>query len=306
MSLTVPLSAWSDWTADPIGVLAVAASAGYLVAGWRCRRGDGVPVPRRIAFHFGCLGLFVLSCGPLTHYATELFWVRALQITVLLYLVPLALASGTPLTAIGAALPAPAALRGIAALRSRPAHLLTHPAVASGLLLAVPWILIFTGWNVAAMRHGALDAVTRLILLMIGGLYFWTRIQADPVPRRWPQGLSLLVTLVESIGDGILGVVVWLGPVLYTGYYAALGFTDADALRTSQTIGAGMLWILADVIGVPFLMILLVALRREDTATQARVDAAQDAAEAAAPVDDAPPAGLWWEQDPRLRDRFRG
>jgi cytochrome c oxidase assembly factor CtaG len=313
VSITVPLSAWTGgWTPDPIGLLALALSIGYAIAGHRRARTARTPIPlaRAIAFHLGCLLLFVLGCGPLTHYATLLFWVRAMQITILLYLVPLALACGTPLRVFGSAAPASSRRPLLRLLRSRAAKILTHPAVASPLLLITPWVLLFTGWNVAAMRSQWVDVPTRLLLLGIGFVYFWSRVQADPVPRRFPQGLSLLLTIAESLGDGILGVTVWLFGLQYVDYYGSLGFTDPDQLRLSQTIGAGMLWLLADVIGLPFLAVLMAALRREDRRNEIAVDAALDRAAAAPPTEQpdgapTPSAGLWWEQNDELRDRFR-
>lgn len=307
MSVTIPASAWlHDWRVDVLGVAAVALAAAYLWAA----RGRAVPLARRVAFvAVGCLTAVAISCGPITEYAPRLFWVRALQITLLLYVVPLGLAAGTPVTVFGARLSPARRSAALRALRSPAARVLGHPAIGSGLLLVTPWLLLFTGWNLAAMRSPALDLLTRCLLVAAGFVYFYTRIQADPVPRRYPQGLSLLITLVESLADGILGIVVWLGPLLYTAHYAALGL-DEDRMRLSQTVGAGMLWLLADLFGLPFLVILMFALRREDAARQVREDAAEDAREGARADNNdatggAPSTGLWWESDPELAHRYR-
>ncbi len=307
MSITVPASAWlNDGHIDPLGVAAVVLALAYLWAA----RGGAVPVARRVAFVLvGCLAAAVIACGPIAEYAPRLFWVRALQITLLLYVVPLGLASGMPVTVFGGRLSPARRSAALRALRSPLARALGHPVVGSGLLLVTPWVLLFSGWNLAAMHSPALDLVTRCALVLAGFVYFYTRIQADPVPRRYPQGLSLLITLVESLADGVLGIVVWLGPLLYTAHYAALGFGE-DQMRLSQTVGAGMLWLLADLFGLPFLVILMLALRREDAARQVRVDAAEDARDAAradAPGvgDGAQSTGLWWESDPGLAHRYR-
>ncbi|WP_068744505.1 cytochrome c oxidase assembly protein [Tsukamurella pseudospumae] len=306
MSIAVPASAWlHDWHFDALGVAAVLLAAAYLWAA----RGGPVPFVRRVAFTVvGCAAAVAIACGPITEYAPHLFWVRALQITLLLYVVPLGLASGMPVTVFGGLLSPARRSAALRALRSPLARVLGHPAVGSGLLLVTPWVLLFSGWNLAAMRNPALDLLTRCLLVGAGFVYFYTRVQADPVPRRYPQGLSLLITLVESLADGVLGIVVWLGPLLYTAHYAALGFSE-DSMRLSQTVGAGMLWLLADLFGLPFLVILMFALRREDAARQVRVDAAEDARDAARADDEqagggAPSNGLWWESDPELASRY--
>ncbi len=307
MSVALPGSAWiGDWRIDALGAAAFALSAAYLWAA----RGGSVPLARRIAFvTVGCAAAVVICCGPITAYAPRLFWVRALQITLLLYVVPLGLAAGMPLTVFGARLNPARRSAALRALRSRTARALGHPLVGSGLLLITPWLLLFTGWNVAAMHSPALDLLTRCTLVAAGFVYFYSRVQADPVPRRYPQAVSLLITLAESLADGILGIVVWLGPVLYPAHYAALGFSP-DQVRLSQTIGAGMLWLLADLFGLPFLALLMFALRREDAARQIREDAREEARhyareDAADAPEPARPAGLWWESDPELAHRFR-
>jgi hypothetical protein len=62
-------------------------------------------------------------------------------------------------------------------------------------------------------------------------------------------------------------------------------------------------------VGLPFVLLLMRALSRDEKAHAVRVDAALDRAELdKADVDepqDAAPSGLWWENDPQLRERFR-
>jgi hypothetical protein len=53
-----------------------------------------------------------------------------------------------------------------------------------------------------------------MLLVLIGFGYFYARLQTDPVPRRYSQLISLVISIVESIGDGLLGIVLWLGPLI--------------------------------------------------------------------------------------------
>jgi hypothetical protein len=74
-------------------------------------------------------------------------------------------------------------------------------------------------------------------------------------------------------------------------------------------IGGGVLWILGDLVGLPFFAAQLIRMIREDEQEAAAVDAELDAAEQAAaeqaaadPGQGSPP---WWESDPRFTGRFR-
>ena len=65
------------------------------------------------------------------------------------------------------------------------------------------------------------------------------------------------------IGDAVLGVVLWLGPLVATSWYAAQA-TGLDP-RVDQTLGAGVLWIGGDLVGLPFILIVVNRMSREDT-----------------------------------------
>jgi cytochrome c oxidase assembly factor CtaG len=113
------------------------------------------------------------------------------------------------------------------------------------------------------------------------------------------------------LGDAVLGIVLWLGPLVAAGFYAALARDWGPTLRTDQTIGAGILWIGGDVVGLPFILIVLGRMTKDDEQRAAVIDAqldAEDAARAAAPVEPGEPpapARLWWEDVPELSERFR-
>jgi hypothetical protein len=106
--------------------------------------------------------------------------------------------------------------------------------------------------------------------------------------------------------------------VIAGSFYRALARPWGPSLRTDQIVGGGALWILGDLVGLPFLAAQLIQMIREDEQEAAQVDAeldaseqraAQQAADGAAPDElarTAPESRPWWEDDPRFTDRFRG
>ncbi|WP_019927964.1 cytochrome c oxidase assembly protein [Nocardia sp. BMG111209] len=333
------------WDASTV-VITVALAAGYCVARTRAaRRGEAPPAGRAVAFLLMGAGVWLLTgISAIGAYSSTLFWVRALQTLLLLYVVPFGLAAGRPVTVLRAALGEAGRARVDRALASSFARTLTAPATASLTILAAPWILFLSPWFEVVLRHGAADALTRILLVAIGFLYFYSRLQTDPVPRRHSQGISLLITVFESLADGILGLVLWLGPLVAAGYFEGIGRTWGPDPRMDQIIGAGIIWVLGDVLGLPYLLTLMRSWAADERRRAREVDAELDAidrasgpesgdtgersatgaavepaagargrstrprvAAAATADDDAAPAttGLWWENDPQLRDRFR-
>jgi len=165
-------------------------------------------------------------------------------------------------------------------------------------------------------------------------VFFWTLLRVDPVPKAYPYVVALWITAAEVIGDAVLGLAVIADTNLIAGpYYHALARPWGPSLATSQVLGGGVLWILGDIVGLPFLAAQLIQMIREDEAEAKVVDAELDAAEAAqigaaqpglaensaviaepAPTGSAQPEKAqpgstatrpWWETDRRFADRFR-
>ena len=283
-----------------MGGLILLAAVGY---GWAFRRvhrkGDGVAGPA-CCFAAGVIVVAVATLGPLANYAPVLFWVRALQVLLLLYVAPFFLALGRPLSIVGAATGRQNALNRI--VTSGPGRILGSPWSTSVVMMAVPWLLYFTPWDVASMS-GVVAHVTQVALIAVGFGYFYARLQVDPVPKQYTPLVSIGISVAEGLADGLLGVVLWLGPVVAPHYYAGVSRIGGLTRQVDQAIGAGILWIGADLFGMVFVMVLMRSLGRHERRRAAEVDAELDAQAAGETGVEA--STLWWENDPQLRERFR-
>ena len=320
--------AFTQWTADPAMLaLAVVLVVCYLAAVRKVRRAGGAwGTGRVIAFCGLGLGFLVIATMSWVGvYQNVLFYARAVQTVLLVLVVPLFLAMGKPLTLLGAVFPA-AGRRAEAVVRSRAAKVVTFPAITTLALVAVPMVMYFTSWYTAVFHSGAARELTYLALMAPGYVFFWTLLRVDPVPREFPYGVAMWITAAEVVGDAFFGIAVIADNNLIAApYYHAVGYPWGPSLATSQVIGGGVIWILGDFVGLPFLAVQLIQMMREDKVEAAVIDAELDARDAArarqaavtpapATVADSATAGAdaapdserpWWENDPRFTERFR-
>ena len=327
-------SAFTQWTADaPMIALVVVLGGCYLAAVRRARRGGGGwGTGRTVAFCGLGLGFLVIATMSWVGvYQGVLFYARATQTVLLVLAVPLFLAMGKPITLLRAAFPA-AGRRVEAIVRSRAAVVATFPAVTAAALIAVPMTMYFTSWYTAVFHSGSVRELTYLILMIPGYAFFWTLLRVDPVPRQYPFAVAMWITAAEVVGDAFFGIAVIADNNLIAGpHYHAVGYPWGPSLATGQVIGGGIIWILGDFVGLPFLAVALIQMMREDNAEAAVIDAeldARDAARAAATSGAITAAGAgtdavaaagepagsagrgdedrpWWEDDPRFTERFK-
>jgi cytochrome c oxidase assembly factor CtaG len=111
--------------------------------------------------------------------------------------------SGARSQLVVAAFPARAA-RLEAAIRSRPARILTFPAITTFALVAVPFVMYFTSWYTAVFHSAAIRELTFLALMAPGFVFFWTLLRVDPVPKEYSYAVSMWITGAEVIGDAFL------------------------------------------------------------------------------------------------------
>jgi cytochrome c oxidase assembly factor CtaG len=317
-------TAFTSWTLDPWSLAAIGILGGLYLAGVIVlrRRGERWPAGRVVMFCGLGLGFGTIATMSFVGvYQPVLFYMRAVQTVLLLLVVPLFVALGRPLSLIIATLPR-LGRRLRAVIGSRPAQLLTFPPITTFVLVLTPFLVYFTPWYAAGFSSGLVAQLTHLALLAPGFVFFWTLLRVDPVPRAYPYILTLWITAAEVVGDAVLGIAVIADTSLLAGpYYHAVAYPWGPSLATSQVLGGGVLWILGDAVGLPFLAAQLIQMIHEDEAEAKVIDAELDAQEAAVVPADvvgaAAEAGVtaevaqpgvqrpWWETDRRFADRFR-
>jgi cytochrome c oxidase assembly factor CtaG len=141
-------------------------------------------------------------------------------------------------------------------------------------------------------------------------------LRVDPVPKKYSYAVSMWITGAEVIGDAFLGIAVIANQNLIgAAYYHALARPWGPTLATDEVLAGGVLWVLGDLVGLPFLAAQLIHMMREDESDAARIDAELDAKEAELSTAAAlqPPGDAderqeikpWWEDDPRFTGRFK-
>ncbi|MDX6432976.1 MAG: hypothetical protein QOE54_5342 [Streptosporangiaceae bacterium] len=308
---------FTEWTLDPVIVLVVIALGGWYVLAMRRVRATGAEWPISRAVNFLGLGLgsaLLVTMSFVGVYDGTLFWVRALQVITLLAISPMFLANGAPFTLLLAALPEDRRARAERVFHGRFARLLTFPPAGTVLLVLTPWVLYFTPLYEVVLRNAAADALAKVTILAIGFLYFWARLQADPMPHEYPHLVSVGITFAEAIFDGALGLtLIFMTHPVAASYYESLHRPWGPSIRMDHVIGGGVLWMTGDLAGLPFLGALFVRMFRQDQNEAAKIDreldaraAEERAASPAADGADGEPEMMrpWWETDPILSKRY--
>jgi cytochrome c oxidase assembly factor CtaG len=352
--------AFTEWRVDvPSLVLILLVLVWYLASVRKVRQAGGQWGIGR-TFSFIVLGLGFWAIATMAWpgvYESALFYARATQTVLLVLVSPLFLAMGKPLTLLIEAYPR---VGGPVekAVRSRVAKVVMFPAITTLLLIAVPMSMYFTTWYVHFFYSSTIRELTYLILMAPGYAFFWTLLRVDPVPKEYPYGVAMWITAAEVVGDAFFGIAVIADQTMIgAGHYHAVGYPFGPSLATGQVLGGGIIWILGDSVGLPFLAVQLIQMMRADKQEAEQIDAELDArdaaraARAAARAEDASPraAGLgsetasglsgdpvtgdsdparaavpvgfpagetdesgeddadrpWWENDPRITDRYR-
>jgi len=250
------------WTAAP-GVVAAVLVAGvtYLIAARQvsrqaddrqvCTVAASWPGGRTACFLGGGLGSVLLVTVTFVGvYSDTLFWVRALQDIVLLMVTPMFLALGAPLRLIRERVP-PAVRRRLGrVLTSAPARVATFPLVVTVVFLAPLFVVYLTPLDELRLRSSVISGLVGVLLVAVGFLYFWSRLRIDPTPRADPYGVTVWISIAEVVVDGVLGLTLWLGPLVAAQHYQALGRPWGPSPRIDQVIGAGVLWIGGDLAGL--------------------------------------------------------
>jgi cytochrome c oxidase assembly factor CtaG len=301
------------WRFDPWAALAIVAILAAYGVGMRNARRHGNPWPRRRAAAFVVLGigtLVVSTMSSLTVYSRVLMWPAALQVTLLLTVVPVGLGLGDPLGLVTASLTAGHAQRWQRALHHPVVRVLTFPAVAPVLAVVTQFVVFFTGYLGAAQRSTTVMGLLELQLLVTGCLFALPLLGVEVLPAWCTQPVRMAIAGIDGLLDAIPSIAIMTSSsLLAAGYYGTVSRNWGPSRSWDQTIGGGLMLTIAEVVAVPFIAIIYRAWIHEDAGHAAVLDRALDVAEERrvldARDDEGPVADLpWWEIDPGpLRDR---
>ena len=298
----------SHWSVQPLALIAAGVLLAWYLTG--VRRVGTWPARRTAGFLVG-VALFVwATCGYPQAYARSLYWMWTAQTLALLLVLPIVIMAGQPVE-LGRQLGGPDGLV-TRVLRSKPGRAVQSPLLGPALVLMLAAVLFFgplPGW---AISQPAVGWILQLALLAVGAalvLPLVDRVAGDVASLA--VGAALIVGIFELILDAIPGIVLRLQTHTATAFFAhrAVHPWSPHPLHDQQ-FGGATLWCVAEVIDLPFLILVFFAWLRADRAEAGRVDAVLEAerhARQALPEADRPPDtdAPWWLSDPALRDRFR-
>jgi cytochrome c oxidase assembly factor CtaG len=200
-------------------------------------------------------------------------------------------------------------------LRTRFARFLANPLVGPALVPVLSAGLFFgplPGW---AVTLPVIQWLLAPVLLVVGGLMLLPLVGIDEGASTLAVALTLALGSVELVLDAIPGIVLRLHHSLVSPYFEhrAMHPWSRSHLRDQQTAGA-VLWIVAELIDLPFLLLMfrrwLQADARDAAAVDAVLEAERAAREALDPVAPGEAADLtdvpWWVNDPAMQRRLRG
>lgn len=223
----------------------------------------------------------------------QLMWVWTAQQLALLLVVPAIVLSAQPLAlarAVSGGRP-----RALRLLASRPARLLGHPALS---LLYVPLLaglLFFWGPGDLSLRSTAGTWVLHLLLLCVGAVITLPLVDAEDGRSSLAIGAAVAIGAIELLVDAIPGIVLRLETHLQMSAFATGRPVWApDALADQQSAGA-MLWTVAELLDLPFLVLAVRQWIRVEGRETTRIDAE---------LDRTPGHRPWWLDDPDLRRRY--
>ena len=298
MSIAQPVTAAAmitEWRWEPLSlVVIIAAGVGFARvrrhAGDRSRGLD-------LVFWLGLVAAVWTTCGFPGARADQLMWVWTTQQLLLLLIVPMIIMAGQPLEVLRrSGRPS----RFLRVVESRPFRLLGHPFIAPVLIPVLCLLLFFSGfgeWSTSTIwAAGALH----LILLTVGALIALPLLDRDDQRSSLAVGMALAVGFVELIVDAFPGAVLRYETHLALPAFGTGRPAWAPNWLADQHIAGGILWVVAELLDLPFLILAATRWIKADAREAASIDAELDAT--AESTDE--PAEPWWLAHPELRERF--
>jgi cytochrome c oxidase assembly factor CtaG/putative copper export protein len=240
----------TEWRFDWLWVAFVlTAATTYLLGMVKLRRrGDAWPVLRAASWLAGLAALTYVTSGPPSVYGMVLFSAHMVDHMALTMVVPLFLVLGAPVTlALKALTPRRDGSRGprewiLWLVHSKYSAFITHPLVAAANFAGSIIIFYYTPLFGFALREHVGHELMNVHFLITGYLFVLTMIGQDPVPRRAPYPLRLILLFATMAFHAFFGVALTSSTTLIqASWFGNMGRPwGPDALADQQLGGAAM------------------------------------------------------------------
>jgi cytochrome c oxidase assembly factor CtaG len=215
-----------------------------------------------LAWAVGVLALAVALCPPMDAWADERLSAHMVQHGLLTLVAAPLLVAGAPVRVALRALSRRGRQRLAAALHTRAARVLSHPATGWTAFTAVMLGTHMTGLYDLALRVPAVHGLEHLAYLAAGVLFWAPLIAADPLPAR-PGPAGRVAWLLAAMPPmGLVGAWLLSGPPRYAAY--AGGAAD-------QRTAAAVMWGIGSIVmALATVAIVFAALVAEERRQQRR------------------------------------
>jgi len=253
--------------------LIVLFGAGYL---WSIRRlagqGTAWPALRTMSFVGAELALLVAMVSGLASYVTTSFSIGAIQHILVSMVAPIALVLSAPITLARQA-GGPRARHILQkVIESRPARLLSQPAVTWPIYGASLFVLYLSPLYSYSLHHALLRQLIDLETLIAGYLFFWRPIGADRIGKPLGYWMRMLYLILLLPCHTILGMAL---ESQSSRIAPGIGVND---LHT----GGGLLWVAGEAAGLLSVIAVFVGWLRSDLRAAQRADQLDEASATAA------------------------
>ncbi len=304
------LSLLTEWRPDYVmaGVLVLTAAAYVQMKRTASRSHLPWRRHRDIVFAAGLAALLWTCNGFPQARGFQLMWVWMAQELLLLLVVPVVLMSAQPLALIRATYGVNAWPLRI--LQARATRIVGSPLVGPVLVPILCLWLIFGGLGSFAVSSTWAAGAVHLLLLAAGILIAIPLVDSDDRRTSLAVGLSLGVGFVELILDAFPGIALRFQTHVTLLHFAVDRPAFAPVPLDDQHTAGAILWVVAEILDLPFLILAatrwIKADAREAAVLDAELDARQHRAADGGPILESSLDRPWWLDDPDLPERFRG
>lgn len=189
-------------------------------------------------------------------------------------------------------------------LGSRPLRVLGNPLVGPLLVPILCWLLFFGGLGRFALSSVMAAGVVHLLLLGIGGLIALPLVDSDDRRSSLAIGASLGIGALELIIDAFPGLVLRYQTHLVLPHFGVGRPGWSLSWLDDQHIAGGTLWVVAELLDLPFLILAATRWTKADAREASAMDAELDARRPVLEHGTEPATDKPWWLDPEQRGRL--